>query len=72
MKSESYGAELKTFSGDRLLMTQSLLRPRETSAGPAVEITFPADLLESDDYYTIVLHSTDTSARFTFRITSDR
>jgi Domain of unknown function (DUF932) len=52
MKSGTYTADLMTFAGDRLLMTQSLLRPRETDAGPVIEIVFPADLLEPDNYYT--------------------
>ena len=72
MKSGTYTADLMTFAGDRLLMTQSPLRPRETDAGPVIEIAFPADLLEPDNYYTVHLHSPDASARFTFKVTTDR
>jgi len=72
MKSSSYTAELKTFAGDRVLMTQSLLRPRQTSLGPVIEIMFPADLVEPDNYYSIYLQSPDTSTRFTFKVTADR
>jgi hypothetical protein len=68
----SYSAELKTFTGDRTLMTQSFLRPAQTDAGWKVEIVLPADLLKPDTYYTVHLYSTDSADSFTFKAVTDQ
>jgi hypothetical protein len=69
--SASYSAELKTFTGDRTLMTQSFLRPAQTDAGWTVEIVLPADLLKPATYYTVHLYSTDSADSFTFKAVAD-
>lgn len=68
----SYSAELKTFTGDRTLMTQNFLQPTRTKAGSVVEIVLPADLLKADTYYTVHLHSSDTTDHFTFKVVADQ
>jgi hypothetical protein len=65
--SDGYSAELKTFAGDRTLASQNFLKPSRSDAGWMVEIVFPADLLEPDSYYTVHLHSPDTTYHFTFK-----
>jgi hypothetical protein len=70
MKSDSYAAELKAFAGDRIYLAQTGLRPRQTPTGPVIEIAFPADLLEAGNYYTVYLHSSGVSDRFTFKAVS--
>jgi hypothetical protein len=65
--SASYTAELKTFAGDRTLVTQNFLQPTQSDGGWTVEIVFPADLLKPDTYYTIHLHSPDRTDHFTFK-----
>ena len=72
MKSENYTAELKTFAGDRTLLTQTGLRPRQTHTGPVIEIAFPADLLEPGGYYTVSVQSSGVTNRFTFKAVSSR
>jgi hypothetical protein len=67
-ETRSYSAELKTFAGDRTLMTQNFLQATRTNAGSVVEIVFPADLLKADTYYTVHLHSQDATDRFTFKV----
>jgi hypothetical protein len=41
-------------------------------AGEAVEIIIPTDLLRADTYYTVHLHSSDRTDRFTFKVVSTR
>jgi hypothetical protein len=65
--SGGYSAELKTFAGNRTLVTQNSLKPTRSDTGWIVEIVFPADLLEPDSYYTVHLHSPDTTGHFTFK-----
>jgi hypothetical protein len=72
MKSDNYTAELKTFTGDRSLLTQTGLRPRHTPTGPVIEIAFPADLLEPGGYYTVSVQSSDVTNRFTFKAVSSQ
>lgn len=72
MQSDSYTAELKTFAGDRTFLTQGGLHPRMTAAGRIIEITFPADLLESGSYYTVCLNSSGVTDRFTFKAVSSQ
>jgi hypothetical protein len=71
-EARTYSAELKTFSGDRTLLTQNFLQATRTDAGPAVEIVIPADLLKADTYYTVHLHSQDTTDRFTFKVVANQ
>ena len=71
-KASSYSAELKTFAGDRTLMTQNFLQPTQTENGSVVEIVVPADLLKPDIYYTVHLHSSDRTDRFTFKVLDNR
>ena len=66
--SPSYSAELKTFTGDQTLMTQNFLQPTRTENGSIVEIVVPVDLLKVDTYYTVHLHSSDRTDRFTFKV----
>jgi hypothetical protein len=70
--SPSYGAELKTFTGDQTLMTQNFLQPTRTVNGLVVEIVVPVDLLKADTYYTVHLHSSDRTDRFTFKVVDSR
>jgi hypothetical protein len=71
-KVPGYSAELKTFTGDQTLMTQNFLQPRRTDSGSVVEIVVPADLLKADTYYTVHLHSSDRTDRFTFKVVDNR
>jgi hypothetical protein len=66
--SPSYSAELKTFTGDQTLMTQNFLQPTRIENGSIVEIVVPVDLLKIDTYYTVHLHSSDRTDRFTFKV----
>ncbi len=68
----SYSAELKTFTGDQTLMTQNFLQPTRTENGSIVEIVVPVDLLKADTYYTVHLHSSDRTDRFTFKVVDNR
>jgi hypothetical protein len=68
----SYSAELKTFTGDQMLMTQNFLQPTQTVNGSVVEIVVPFDLLKADTYYTVHLHSSDRTDRFTFKVVDNR
>jgi len=65
--SAGYSAELKTFAGDRTLVTQNFLQATRSDAGWTVEIVLPTDLLKPDSYYTVHLHSPDTTDHFTFK-----
>ena len=67
-----YTAELKTFAGDQTLMTQNFLQPTRTENGSMVEIVVPVDLLKVDTYYTVHLHSSDRTDRFTFKVVDNR
>ena len=49
-------------------MTQNFLQPRRTENGSIVEIVVPVDLLKADTYYTVHLHSSDRTDRFTFKV----
>jgi hypothetical protein len=77
VESGAYSADLKTFSGDRTLMTQNFLRAKPTAAGTTVAIVVPADLLEAGTYCTVQLHLTSTNGRsehinrFTFKVVAD-
>jgi hypothetical protein len=71
-EAQSYSADLKTFTADQTLMTQNLLQPRRTDSGSVVEIVVPADLLKADTYYTVHLHSSDRTDRFTFKVVNNR
>jgi hypothetical protein len=68
----SYSAELKTFTGDQTLMTQNFLQPTRAENGSIVEIVVPVDLLKADTYYTVLLHSSDRTDRFTFKVVDNR
>ncbi|MGB9122977.1 MAG: hypothetical protein WCE73_20350, partial [Candidatus Angelobacter sp.] len=67
-----YSAELKTFTGDQTLMTQNFLQPTRTDSGSVVEIVVSIDLLKADTYYTIHLHSSGRTDRFTFKVVDNR
>jgi hypothetical protein len=69
---ESYTAELKAFSGDQTLMIQNVLRPIRSEGGETIEIIVPANLLKPDIYYTVHLHSSDRTDRFTFKVVEKR
>ncbi|MGB8131152.1 MAG: hypothetical protein WCG81_15285 [Candidatus Angelobacter sp.] len=71
-EARSYSAEVKTFTGDQTLMTQNFLQATRTGAGPVVTIVLPADLLKADTYYTVHLHSSDRTDRFTFKVVSNQ
>jgi len=68
----SYSAELKTFTGDQTLMTQNFLQPTRTDNGSVVEMVVPIDLLKADTYYTVHLHSSGRTDRFTFKVVDNR
>jgi hypothetical protein len=70
-EARTYSAEVKTFTGDRTLVTQNFLQATRTDAGPVVEIVIPADLLKAYTYYTVHLHSQDTTDRFTFKVVAN-
>jgi hypothetical protein len=72
VKAPSYSAELKTFAGNQMLMTQNLLQPRPAENGSVVEIVVPVDLLKADTYYTVYLHASDRTDRFTFKVIANR
>lgn len=67
-----YRAELKTFTGDQTLMTQNFLQATRNENGSIVEIVVPVDLLKADTYYTVQLHSSDRTDRFTFKVVDNR
>ncbi|MBZ5489491.1 MAG: hypothetical protein LAO76_00995 [Acidobacteriia bacterium] len=71
-KDSTYSAELKTFTGDQTLMTQNFLQPTRADNGSVVEIVVPVDLLKADTYYTVHLHSSDRTDRFTFKVVDNR
>lgn len=64
----TYSAELKTFSGDRTLLTLNFLQAIQTDAGSSVEIVVPSDLLRADTYYTVHLRSPEGTDHFTFKV----
>jgi hypothetical protein len=64
----NYSAELKTFAGDQMLMTQNFLQPTRADRGSVVEIVVPVDLLKANTYYTVYLHSPNRIDRFTFKV----
>jgi len=66
---QSYTADLKTFAGDRTLMTQNFLQPVRTENGEAIEIVVPSDFLRAGDYYTVHLRSSDRTDLFSFKVT---
>ncbi len=68
----SYSAELKTFAGEQTLLTQNFLQPMQREDKWVVEIVLPTDLLRSDTYYTVHLHSPDTTDHFTFKVVAGR
>jgi hypothetical protein len=68
----SYSAELKTFAGDQTLMTQNFLQPTRTDNGSVVEIVVSINLLKADTYYTVHLHSSGRTDRFTFKVVDNR
>ena len=67
-----YSAELKTFKGEQTLMTQNFLQPRRIDNGSVVEIVVPVDLLKVDTYYTVYLHSSNRTDRFTFKVVDNK
>lgn len=67
-QAESYSAELKTFAGDQTLITQNFLPATTTDSGPVIELVVPADLLKVGTYYTVLLHSSDRTDHFTFKV----
>jgi hypothetical protein len=67
-----YSAELKTFTGDQTLMTQNFLQPTRAENGSIVEIVVPVDLLKANTYYTVHLHSSERTDRFTFKVVDNR
>jgi hypothetical protein len=67
-RTESYSAELKTFAGDRTLITQNFLPATTTDSGPVIELVVPADLLKVGTHYTVLLHSSDRTDHFTFKV----
>jgi len=71
-ESRSYSAEVKTFAGDQTLMTQNFLQATRTDTGQVVAIVLPADLLKADTYYTVHLHSSDRTDRFTFKVLANQ
>lgn len=71
-RAESYRAELKAFTGDQVLMAENILTPVRSDGGETVEIIVPADLLKADSYYTVHLHSSGRTDRFTFKVVDNR
>jgi hypothetical protein len=71
-KASSYNAELKTFAGDQMLMTQNFLQPTPLENDSVVEMVVPVELLKADTYYTVYLHSSDRTDRFTFKVVDNR
>jgi hypothetical protein len=74
VESDSYFADLETFTGDRKLMSQKGLRAHHTANGRIIPIVVPAALLTGGTYYTVQLHSMDANGhstalyRFTFAV----
>jgi hypothetical protein len=53
-------------------MTQNFLQPTRAENGSIVEIVVPVDLLKADTYYTVHLHSSERTDRFTFKVVDNR
>jgi len=76
VESDSYSADLETFTGDRKLMSQKFLEVHHTANGRVVPIVVPAALLTAGTYYTVQLDSLDANGhstgqyRFTFAVLS--
>lgn len=68
--STSYIADIKTFAGDRTLMTQNYLQPVRRDGADSIEIIVPTDLLRADAYYTVHLLSPNRTDRFSFKVTA--
>ncbi len=72
VRSDSYAADLETFTGDQKLMSQNSLRDHLTPNGRRVPIIVPATLLKPGTYYTVQLHlekgRTTENYRFTFGV----
>jgi hypothetical protein len=64
-REESYTAELKTFIDNQLLLSEKLL-PQVRNG--VVKIIIPTDALVPDTYYTVYLHSSERTDRYTFKI----
>ena len=64
---DGYKVELKPFTGEQTLLTESSLKSTSTDAGPTLEIVFSSDLLKPNTYYTVFLYSRDRTDRFTFK-----
>jgi hypothetical protein len=74
VESDSYFADLETFTGDRKLMSKIVVQAHQTPKGRVVPIVVPAALLTAGTYYTVQLHllnANDHSTglyRFTFAV----
>jgi len=74
VESDSYFADLETFTGDRKLMSQMSLGAHHTANGRAVPIVVPTALLTAGTYYTVQLHPMNSNGhstavyRFTFAV----
>lgn len=68
----NYTAELKTFTGNETLMTQSFLPRAHTGVDLIAEMVFSSELLKADTYYTVHLRSSDATYRFTFKVIRDK
>ncbi len=69
---QGYSAELKTFAGDRTLLTLNFLQATRTDAGSIVEIMVPSDMLRADTYYTVHLRSAGATDHFTFKVVTGK
>jgi len=68
---QTYSAEVKIFEEDQPLLTENFLRVKEEAPESFVEIVVPTDLLKSNTYYTVYLHSSQLTDRYTFKVSME-
>jgi hypothetical protein len=64
----SYNAEVKTLTGEQVLVSENSLQAKPGDFGPLIEVVVPSDLLRPNTYYTVFLHSPDRVDHFTFKV----
>jgi hypothetical protein len=69
-RAQHYSVEIRDFAGDQMLMVQNSLKPVRAERGEIIEIVVPTNLLLSNAYYTVYLHSSGRLDRFSFKVIS--
>ena len=68
---KTYSAEVKIFGEDQTVLTEEFLKVKGEAPDFFVEIVLPTDLLKSNTYYTVYLHSSQLTDRYTFKVSPE-